>query len=110
MKQEGVGEVTAWVMRAFVGDFGRFASGKQLARSCGVSPRNASSGECVADAGLVKASNAILRTMVIQAAHRLIRTSARWGTLAASMRARGEAACVIVGVVGATVGCVGSTT
>jgi transposase len=100
MDQEGVGEVTAWVMRAFVGDFGRFASGKQLARYCGVSPRNASSGQRVADAGLVKASNPILRTTVIQAAHRLIRTSARWGTLAASMRARGKAACVTVGAVG----------
>jgi len=44
LTQEGVGEVTAWVLRAFVGTFGRFNSGKQLSRYCGLSPRNASSG------------------------------------------------------------------
>jgi len=36
----------------------------------------------------------------VQAAHRLIRTSQRWGQLAESMRCRGKPACVIVGAVG----------
>ena len=40
MEQEGVGEVTAWVMRAFIGVFDRFHSGKQLSRYCGMSPKN----------------------------------------------------------------------
>jgi len=31
-------------MRALIGDFSRFACGKQLARFCALTPRNASSG------------------------------------------------------------------
>jgi transposase len=100
MGQPGVGEVTAWVLRAYVGDFGRFKTAKQLARYCGMSPCNASSGRKVADAGLVDGCNKLLRLTVVQAAHRLIRTVGRWGKLADSMRARGKPACVIVGAVG----------
>jgi len=65
-----------------------------------MSPCNASSGEKVADAGLIDGCNKMLRMTIVQAAHRLIRTSRRWGELAASLRARGKAPCVIVGVVG----------
>jgi len=100
LKQEGVGEVTAWVLRAFIGQFDRFASGKQLSRYCGISPRNASSGERQADAGLIKSGNTILRMTIIQAAHRLMRTSDRWSRLAESMRARGKPTCVIAAAVG----------
>jgi len=100
MGQPGVGEVTAWVLRAYVGDFGRFKTAKQLARYCGMSPCNASSGRKVADAGLVEGCNKLLRLTVVQAAHRLIRTVGRWGKLAESMRGRGKPACVIVGAVG----------
>ena len=100
MKQAGIGEVTAWVLRAYVGDFGRFKTAKQLARYCGLSPCNASSGNKVADAGLIDGCNKLLRLTVVQAAHRLIRTSDRWGRLADSMRSRGKPACVIVGAVG----------
>lgn len=100
LKQQGVGEVTAWVMRAFIGTFDRFNSGKQLSRYCGLSPRNASSGEKQSDAGLIKSSNPILRTTIIQAAHRLIRTSQRYKTMAESMRDRGKPMCVIAAAVG----------
>lgn len=100
MKQEGVGEVTAWVLRAFVGEFDRFHSGKQLSRYCGLSPKNASSGTRQADGGLIKSSNRILRATIIQAAHRLIRTSDRWSKLAGSLRDRGKPACVIAAAVG----------
>ncbi len=86
----GVGPVTAWWLRAEVGDFSRFRSGKQLARFCGLSPRNASSGERQADAGLVRAGNPQLRACLIQAAHSLIRFDARWQALAAGMGARGK--------------------
>ena len=99
MKQEGVGEVTAWVLRAFVGVFDRFHSGKQLSRYCGLSPKNASSGAKQADAGLIKSGNKILRATMIQAAHRLIRTSPRWMRMAATLRSRGKPACVIVAAV-----------
>jgi transposase len=100
LTQEGVGEVTAWVLRAFVGVFDRFNSGKQLSRYCGLSPRNASSGARESDAGLIKSSNKILRATALQAAHRLIRTTDRWGRLAESMRSRGKPACVIAAAVG----------
>jgi transposase len=100
MAQDGVGEVTAWVLRAYVGDFGRFKTAKQLARYCGLSPRNASSGTRTADGGLVDGCNKLLRTVVVQAAHRLVRTSDRWRGLAGQMRARGKPACVVVGAVG----------
>lgn len=100
MKQAGIGEVTAWVLRAYVGDFGRFKTAKQLSRYCGMSPCNASSGRKTADAGLIDGCNKLLRLTVVQAAHRLVRTTDRWAKLADSMRSRGKPACVIVGAVG----------
>ncbi|MCA1843063.1 MAG: IS110 family transposase [Actinobacteria bacterium] len=100
MKQEGVGEVTAWVLRAYVGDFTRFRSGKHLARYCGLSPRNASSALKVGDAGLVDGCNKLLRATVVQAAQRLARTSPRWSKLYDALRARGKHACVAVAAVG----------
>jgi len=100
MQQEGVGEVTAWVLRAFIGSFGRFKNGKQLSRYCGMSPKNASSGARQADGGLIKSSNKILRATIVQAAHRLIRTRPRWAALARSLCARGKPACVIAAAVG----------
>jgi len=99
LKQEGIGEVTAWVLRACIGEFGRFKRAKQLSRYCGLSPRNVSSGNKVADAGLIDQCNKLLRATLVQAAHRLIRTSKRWSTLAASLQARGKPPCVIVAAV-----------
>lgn len=95
----GLGPVTAWALRAEVGRFDRFTTGKQLSRYCGLSPRNASSGQRQADAGLIKAGNALLRAVVIEAAHRLIRYDARWKALAAALRAAGKPACVVAAAV-----------
>ena len=53
---EDVGLITAVTLRAEVGRFDRFDTGKQLARFCGVTPRNASSGARQADAGLIRAA------------------------------------------------------
>jgi transposase len=100
MKQAGVGEVTAWVLRAYIGDFGRFKTSRQLSRYCGMSPCNRSSGNKTADAGLIDGCNKLLRMTIVQAAHRLIRTIERWRKLADSMRSRGKPMCVIVGAVG----------
>jgi transposase len=100
MKQQGIGEVTAWVMRAFIGEFTRFAGGKQLSRYCGLSPKNASSGTRQADGGLVKFSNRLLRATIIQAAHRLMRTSPTWSRLSERLRGRGKPTCVIAAAVG----------
>lgn len=93
-KQKGIGPVTAWVMRAHIGRFDRFRTGKQLSRFCGLSPRNASSGNRQADAGLIKAGNADLRTTVIEAAHRLIRYEPVWRERASRMR--GKPRCVVI--------------
>jgi transposase len=95
----GLGLVTAWALRAEIGRFDRFRTGKQLARYCGLSPRNASSGQRQADAGLIKAGNELLRTTIIEAAHRLIRFDARWKALAVSLRAAGKPACVVAAAV-----------
>lgn len=88
MEHKGVGLVTAVTMRAEIGHFGRFRTGKQLARFCGVTPRNASSGKRQADAGLIKAGNPQLRAVLIETAHRLMRFDPRWMSLGASVRCR----------------------
>lgn len=96
-EQKGIGPVTAWVMRAFIGRFDRFRTGKQLSRFCGVSPRNASSGARQADAGLIKAGNAELRATIIEAAHRLIRYEPIWHARACRMS--GKPKCVVIAAV-----------
>ena len=96
----GVGEVTAFVLRAEIGHFDRFASGKQLSRFCGLSPRNASSGNRQADAGLIKQANPLLRCIVIESAHRLIRYDDRWSELAKRLRSAGKPGSVVAAAVG----------
>ncbi|MGC3961514.1 MAG: transposase [Verrucomicrobiota bacterium] len=88
MEQSGVGLITAVVMRAVIGRFDRFRSGKQLACYCGVTPCNASSGKRQADAGLVESGNDILRPMLIQLAKRLPRHEPRWKEFHTKMKLR----------------------
>lgn len=88
---KGIGLVTAVTLRAEIGRFDRFRSGKQLAKFCGLSPRNASSGERQADAGLIKAGNPQLRSALVEAAHRLARFDPRWARLKAGLKDRGKA-------------------
>ena len=96
----GVGLVTAATLRAEVGRFDRFDTGKQLARFCGVTPRNASSGARQADAGLIRAGNPELRTVLVELAHRLIRgLDSRWAQLAAGMLQRGKPKNVVVAAI-----------
>src|SRR5512134_1089654 len=71
LQEDGVGPITAVTLRAEIGRFDRFRNGKQLSRFCGLSPRNASSGQRQADAGLVRACPKALRAVLIEAAHRL---------------------------------------
>jgi transposase len=99
LAQPGIGPVTAWVWRAFVGPVDRFASGKALSRYCGLSPCNSSTGSRQADAGLIRGCNRLLRATLIQAGHRLIRTENRWREFGQKMRSRGKPACVIVAAV-----------
>lgn len=99
LQQPGIGLVTAATIRAEIGRFDRFRSGKQLARFCGLSPRNASSGLRQADAGLIKAGNPELRTVLIEAAHRLMRYDERWLKLNHQLRHRGKPGSVVAAAV-----------
>jgi transposase len=74
----GVGLITAVMLRAEIGRFDRFRSGKQLSRFCGVTPCNASSGRRQADAGLIHAGSSELRAVLIQTAQRLPRCDPHW--------------------------------
>jgi transposase len=76
--QAGIGPITAVTLRAEIGTFRRFHSGKQLSRYCGVTPCNASTGKRQADAGLVRAGNRELRAVLIEAAHRLAQHDPKW--------------------------------
>lgn len=95
----GVGVVGAAVLRTEIGDFSRFRNGKQLSRYVGVSPKNCSSGERQADAGLIKAGNPLLKTVVIEIVHVLLRCDSHWKAFAHKLRAEGKAYCVVVGAV-----------
>lgn len=95
IEYKGIGPVTAWVMRAYIGRFDRFRTGKQLSRFCGLSPRNASSGERQADAGLIKAGHPDLRRTLIEAAHRLMRYDPKWQQRARGLRGKGKPYCVV---------------
>lgn len=96
----GVGLVTALTLRAEIGRFDRFLTGKQLSRYCGVTPRNASSGQRQADAGLIRAGNPQLRRVLIELSHRLInRPNGRWYALAAKLMRRGKKKNVVVAAV-----------
>ena len=100
MALPGVGLVTAVTLRAAVGRFDRFDTGKQLARFCGVTPRNASSGARQADAGLIKAGDPELRQVLIELGHRLAsRIKGRWHELATQMLQRGKPRNVVVAAV-----------
>jgi transposase len=97
---KGVGLITAVTLRAEVGRFDRFDTGKQLARFCGVTPRNASSGARQADAGLIRAGNPAVRQVLIELAHRLIRYQhGPGGELAHRMLQRGKPKNVVVAAV-----------
>ena len=84
--QPGIGPVTAVTMRAVIGRFDRFQTGKQLSKYCGLSPCNASTGQKQSDAGLIDTGNDILRALLIQLAKRLPRHEPRWKQLHGKLR------------------------
>lgn len=98
-QQKGIGLVTAATMRAEIGRFDRFQTGKQLSRFCGLTPRNCSSGNKQADAGLIQAGNPQLRAMIIEAVHRIIHLDGRWMKLAQQLKARGKPTSLVVAAV-----------
>jgi transposase len=99
MNVKGIGEVTAWWLRAEVGHFDRFKNGKQLSRFCGLSPCNRSSGTRVADGGLVWAGHPQLKAVLVEAAHRLSRYHPRWRELYGRLCVAGKPKCVALAAV-----------
>ena len=100
LEQPSVGLVTAATLRAEIGRFDRFRNAKQLARFCSISPRNASSGERQADAGLIRAGNPQLRVVLVELAHRLVhRCDPRWGKLAHDLLDRGKQKNVVIAAI-----------
>jgi transposase len=91
LQHKGIGLVTAVTLRAELGTFERFHSGKQVARFCGVTPCNRSSGRKQADAGLIKQANGGLRLMMLEAAHRLCRWDPKWKELKLRLLKKGKA-------------------
>lgn len=96
---KGIGLITACTLRAEVGRFDRFRSGKQLARFCGLSPANRSSGKRQADAGLIHACNRALRATIIEAAHSLARWDERCNALAHRLRQTGKKHSLVIAAV-----------
>ncbi len=100
MTFQSIGLITAVMMRAEIGRFDRFQSGKQLSRFCGLSPRNASSGTRQADAGLIRAGNPQLRAVLMQLGQRLVhRLDGRWSGLALRLLRAGKPRNVVVAAV-----------
>ena len=91
----GVGLIIAATLRAEIGRFDRFRTGKQLARFCSLTPRNVSSGERQADAGIIRAGNPELRRVLIQAAHQLRMNDEYWHDFSERMKERGKPGSVI---------------
>jgi transposase len=99
LQQPGIGMITAITMRALIGRFDRFRTGKQLANFCAVTPRNNSSAGKTTTAGLIKAGDSLLRQVLIESAHRLVRYDPHWRDMAKRLRENGKKACVIVAAV-----------
>jgi transposase len=99
MQEPGIGLITAALLRAEIGTFSRFRTGKQLSRFCGMTPRNCSSGERQIDAGLIKAGNPLLRAALIQAGHNICRFSPNWRGLAQRLLTAGKPVCVVIAAV-----------
>jgi transposase len=99
LQQKGVGLVTAVTLRAEIGEFHRFRSGKQLARFCTVTPLNASTGKHRVEGGLVRQGNPELRRIVLETAQRLARYEPKWHELKQRLKRQGKPGAVAVAAV-----------
>lgn len=99
VRHRGIGVVTAAVMRAEIGTFARFRTGKQLARFCGLSPCNRSSGAVASDSGIIRSGNPVLKSCIAQGVWTLIRYDAHWKQFAERLLQRGKPKGVIASAV-----------
>ena len=97
--QPGTGIITAITMRALIGRFDRFRTGKQWAHFCAVCPRNNSSAGKTTTGGLIKSGDDLLRQVLMEAAHRLVRYNPEWKAMAARLLGNGKKKCVVIAAV-----------
>jgi transposase len=71
MTMPGIGVVTAAVVLAEVGDFGRFTSGNHLASYAGLVPSQRSSGDKVRMGNITRKGSVALRCAMVEAAFRI---------------------------------------
>lgn len=100
MTKRGIGLVTATLLRSEIGTVTRFRRSKQFARFCGMTPRNNSTGERVADSGLIHAGCPQLKRAIVQISKTLSRVEPKWTKLAARLKSAGKHANVITAAIG----------
>ena len=83
MTAPGVGAVVALTYRATVDQPQRFAHSRAVGAHLGLTPKRYQSGEIDYDGGVSKCGDALLRTMLYEAAHSLLTHSAKWSWLKA---------------------------
>jgi transposase len=71
----GIGPVTATALLAAVGDASQFASGRQMAASFGLTPKQNSSGGKERLLGISKRGDVYLRSLLVHGARAVIRTA-----------------------------------
>jgi len=83
MTAPGVGAVVALTYRATVDQPQRFVHSRAVGAHVGLTPKRYQSGEIDYDGGVSKCGDALLRTMLYEAAHSLLTRSRKWSWLKA---------------------------
>ncbi len=83
MTAPGVGAVVALTYRATVDQPQRFVHSRAVGAHVGLTPKRYQSGEVDYDGGVSKCGDALLRTMLYEAAHSLLTQSRKWSWLKA---------------------------
>src|SRR4029077_3332112 len=83
MPAPGVGAVVALTYRATVDQPQRFVHSRAVGAHVGLTPKRYQSGEIDYDGGVSKCGDALLRTMLYEAAHSLLTRSRKWSWLKA---------------------------
>lgn len=92
----GVGEVTAEVVLAELGDVGRFRSARQVVAYAGLAPGRRESAGKARDLGITKRGSPLLRWVLVEAAWQAVRRSAYWrGVYAALKKRRGSRRAIV---------------
>jgi transposase len=94
----GVGEVTAEVVLAELGDVGRFRSARQVVAYAGLAPGHRESAGKTRDLGITKRGSPLLRWVLVEAGWQVVRRSAYWARIYAALKRRRGSRRAIVAV------------